>query len=116
IPSAGGSYTVLRFEPGLKKEDESYIRLRVTAPDSANLQTIVLQLLTLGAKPQDEEERPAIVRVVEKDGVAPRDFYSTTIYPTEVYHEARWIRVEKQRMDAVVVLEGHGTGTRAVCR
>lgn len=116
IPAAGGSYAVLRFEPGLKRDDESYIRLRVTAPDSENLQRIVLQLLTLGAKLQDEEERPAVVRVVEKEGVAPRDFYSTTIYPTEVYHEGRWIRVEKQRMDAVVVLEGHGPATRAVCR
>ncbi|MCC5874949.1 MAG: TIGR00300 family protein [Candidatus Sumerlaeia bacterium] len=116
IPAAGGSYTVLRFEPGQKKEDDSYIRLRVTAPDRDTLEQLVLQLIDLGAMLQDEEEHPAVVRVVEKDGVAPRDFYSTSIFPTDIYHEGRWIRVEKQRMDAVVVLEGHGASTRAVCR
>lgn len=116
IPAAGGSYTVLRFEPGQKQEDDSYIRLRITAPDKGTLEQLVLQLIDLGGTLQDEDEHPAVVRVVEKDGVAPRDFYSTSIFPTDVYHEGRWIRVEKQRMDAVVVLEGHGTSTRAVCR
>lgn len=116
IPAAGGSYTVLRFEPGLKKEDDSYINLKVTAPDRETLESVMLQLLDLGAIVQDEKEHPAIIRTVEKDGVAPRDFYSTSIFPTDVYLDGRWIRVARQRMDAAVVLEGAGSSTRAVCR
>lgn len=42
----------------------------------------------------------------------PDDFYSTTNHRTHVRHEGRWIEVERQRMDAVIVLEGD----RAVCR
>ena len=43
------------------------------------------------------------------DGVAPDDFYSTTIYPTEVRAEigdkSHWLRVTGQRMDVMIVVE-----------
>jgi lysine-ketoglutarate reductase/saccharopine dehydrogenase-like protein (TIGR00300 family) len=51
-------------------------------------------------------------RTVERDRCAPEDFYSTTNHRTLVRHGGEWIRVENQRMDALIVLENG----RALCR
>ena len=40
---------------------------------------------------------------ITQAGVAPDDFYSTTIYPTEVRVKGTWIPVRNQRMDGVLV-------------
>ena len=58
------------------------------------------------------EEHDALVRVADRDGCVPDDFYSTTNMRTEVRVEGRWTEVERQRMDAVIVLDNG----RAVCR
>lgn len=116
IPSAAGSFSVMRFEPGFAHNDESYIRLGITAPDAARLSEILSQLVSLGAVVVAEELKAARLAQVTQQGVAPPDFYSTTIFPTEVHLGDRWIRVEKQRMDAVIVCEETSGGMRLVCR
>jgi lysine-ketoglutarate reductase/saccharopine dehydrogenase-like protein (TIGR00300 family) len=50
---------------------------------------------------------------VLQPAVAPEEFYSTTIYPTEVRLDGQWIRVSGQRMDAVVVIETDDGGGRS---
>ena len=42
----------------------------------------------------------------------PDDFYSTTNLKTHVRHGGRWLEVERQRMDSVIVIENG----RALCR
>ena len=49
---------------------------------------------------------------VERDLCAPEDFYSTTNHKTHVRNGQRWIEVENQRMDAMVVVRDG----RAYCR
>lgn len=49
-----------------------------------------------------------IVKKVEKDRYVPEDFYSTTNYTTEIFHENKWIEVKQQRMDAMIVLDNEG--------
>lgn len=44
-----------------------------------------------------------IIKKTEKNCCVPEDFYSTTNYPTFVYHNEKWVQVEEQRMDAVIV-------------
>lgn len=112
IPNAGGTYRVVEFAPGVKKDDESRIVMEVSAPAEKVLQGLFLQLLAMGGNVKEERLSPAQVIVADQDGVAPENFYSTTIYPTEVLVDGGWRRVEKQRMDAVVVL----SDGRAVCR
>ena len=51
-------------------------------------------------------------RAADRDGCVPDDFYSTTNMRTHVRVDGRWLEVERQRMDAVIVLED----SRAVCR
>jgi lysine-ketoglutarate reductase/saccharopine dehydrogenase-like protein (TIGR00300 family) len=52
---------------------------------------------------------------VNQAGVAPQDFYSTSIIPTDVRVEGQWMRAERQRMDAVLVV-GPGPVPRVRCR
>ncbi len=116
VPEAGGSYSVQRFEPGFAQEDPSYIRLRISAPAEETLEDILRELVSLGGHVAEEGEGEATLATVENPGVAPDDFYSTTIFRTEVRLGGVWVPVERQRMDAVVVAWEESGGWRAECR
>jgi len=47
------------------------------------------------------------LKTSEKDKTVPDDFYSTTNHPTEVYLNGKWIRVQNQRMDGVLVVKNN---------
>ena len=51
-------------------------------------------------------ERNAVLKPAEKDRCVPDDFYSTTNHRTHVRLNGRWVEVDKQRMDAVIVVDG----------
>jgi lysine-ketoglutarate reductase/saccharopine dehydrogenase-like protein (TIGR00300 family) len=102
------AFEVQQFVIGRTNDDFSRLRLKVTAPDAARLSSVLEELITLGCHPQ--AERDATVRSADKDGCAPEDFYSTTNHRTFVRHQGTWIEVERQRMDAVVIVaDGHAT-------
>ena len=56
------------------------------------------------------------MRVTEKDGCVPDDFYSTTNQRTARAGRRVWVEVERQRMDAVVVLDGGPRGVPQAAR
>ncbi|MCS7226494.1 MAG: TIGR00300 family protein [Gloeomargarita sp. SKYB31] len=112
ITDGGGSFQIERLHLGAHRPDPSEIQLWVSAPTEAVLDDILNNLIDLGARLADGMETPVRLEPVTQAGVAPDDFYVTTIYPTEIYHQDRWIRVQKQRMDAVIVVEG----LTATCR
>ncbi len=103
----GGSYELLRFDIGRTVSDYSRVEMTVSAPEAATLATILDNLAALGCHlVEDVEEVETIPS--EKDGTAPDAFYSTTNHRTRVFSGGRWIEVERQRMDAVVVVAGGG--------
>jgi lysine-ketoglutarate reductase/saccharopine dehydrogenase-like protein (TIGR00300 family) len=105
-----GRFEVEQFRIGRTNSEASYLRLKVEAPDETSMQRLLNSLLELGCAPVDTGD--AAVREVERDQCAPEDFYSTTNHHTLVRCNGRWIEVEKQRMDALIVVrEDH-----AVCR
>ncbi|MFB3827528.1 MAG: TIGR00300 family protein [Bryobacteraceae bacterium] len=106
----GGKFEVEKFRIGRTNADASYLRLKVHAPTAEELQRLLQDLLVLGCSPVDAGD--AQLRTVEADRCAPEDFYSTTNHRTFVRRGRRWIEVENQRMDALIVV----SGTRAVCR
>jgi lysine-ketoglutarate reductase/saccharopine dehydrogenase-like protein (TIGR00300 family) len=55
-----------------------------------------------------------VLRPATIDGAAPDDFYSTTNHRTEVRLRGGWVKVQNQRMDAVIVVSDSGSG--ATCR
>jgi len=106
----GARFEVEQFRIGRTNSEPSYLRLRVEAPDEAALRHLLEELLGLGCAPTESGD--AILREVERDQCAPEDFYSTTNHHTHVRHGQRWIEVENQRMDAMVVV----SDGRAACR
>jgi lysine-ketoglutarate reductase/saccharopine dehydrogenase-like protein (TIGR00300 family) len=105
-----GSYEILDFDIGRTNDDPSRIQMRVTAADRATLDELLQQITIFGA--HAVRERDALVKPAEKDRCVPDDFYSTTNHRTQVRLNGRWIDVEQQRMDAVIVVDGQ----RAACR
>ena len=105
-----GSYEILQFDIGRTNDDPSRIQMRITVSDRPALDDLLQQITTFGAHPI--RERDADVRPAEKDRCVPDDFYSTTNHRTQVRLNSQWVDVEQQRMDAVIVVDGH----RAACR
>jgi lysine-ketoglutarate reductase/saccharopine dehydrogenase-like protein (TIGR00300 family) len=101
---------VEQFRIGRTNSEPSYLRLKVEAPEERALEHLLEALLELGCAPVDSGD--ALLREVERDRCAPEDFYSTTNHRTYVRHGQKWVEVENQRMDAmIVVAQG-----RATCR
>ncbi len=112
---AGGEARVEDLRLGQRHDQPSRAQLRITAPSSERLDLIINRLMTWGGRPMSDPVDARCV-TVQRQGVAPEDFYSTTIYPTDVRVQGRWIRVAHQRMDAVVVLsQGEDDQWQAGC-
>jgi lysine-ketoglutarate reductase/saccharopine dehydrogenase-like protein (TIGR00300 family) len=114
VVEAGGSFQVLNFNLGVQRQSTSSAEVKVTAPSHAVMETIMTQLIDLGALPPPQEVCDAQLELVTQAGVAPDDFYVTTIYPTEVRLDCQWVKVAKQRMDGAIVLPVQGSGP--VCK
>ncbi len=106
----GASFEVQRFDIGRTNTDFSHLRLKVTAASQPALQSLIEELMPLGC--HQVRERDADLRPADKDGCAPEGFYSTTNQQTSVRHGGRWLDVDRQRMDAVIVVDDG----RAACR
>jgi lysine-ketoglutarate reductase/saccharopine dehydrogenase-like protein (TIGR00300 family) len=115
ITDGGGSFVLEAFQPGLRHDQRSWTRLRVIAPTPARLDAIVGRLMQQGARVADEEA-DARLEPVRTAGVAPPDFYGTTIFPTEVRVRGHWVRAEEQRMDAALVVDDTAPVARVSCR
>jgi lysine-ketoglutarate reductase/saccharopine dehydrogenase-like protein (TIGR00300 family) len=108
IVEAGGSFQVLNFNLGTQRQSTSSAEVKVTAPSHDVMETIMSQLIDLGALPRPQEICDADLEPVIQDGVAPDDFYVTTIYPTEVRVNGEWVKVDQQRMDGAVAVSPDG--------
>ncbi len=109
---SGGSFRILDFTLGKQHQSTSKATILVAAPSLQILEKINAQMIDLGAVLPDESIVDAELQTVVQQGVAPDDFYVTTIYPTEVRVNGRWLRVHNHRMDGVVVIDGE----HAFCR
>jgi lysine-ketoglutarate reductase/saccharopine dehydrogenase-like protein (TIGR00300 family) len=105
-----GSYEIITFDIGKTNDDPSRIQMRVTVADESTLDDLFQQLTSFGA--HAVREANALLKPAEKDRCVPDDFYSTTNHRTHVRLSGRWVEVDKQRMDAVIVVNG----TTAACR
>jgi lysine-ketoglutarate reductase/saccharopine dehydrogenase-like protein (TIGR00300 family) len=108
----GGAFEITRFEIGRTNLEPSHVELTVRAPHQAAFERIAGRLTDLGAA--GAAERAARVGPAPDDGVAPQDFYSTTHHETSVFGAGAWRRVERIRMDGVIVLGDDGASATCV--
>jgi lysine-ketoglutarate reductase/saccharopine dehydrogenase-like protein (TIGR00300 family) len=111
IMDLGGNFEVEEMRVGRRKDEPSYARMQVIAPDEAVLQALLSELQQLGAT--IVHERDARTERVEQAGVLPDDFYSTTNLPTQVRVNGRWVEAEHIEMDVAIVIDR--SAGRAVC-
>ncbi|ENN95690.1 LOR/SDH bifunctional protein [Methanocaldococcus villosus KIN24-T80] len=102
ILDMGGDYKILRFEIGKRKTDPSYAKILVIAKDENHLDKILCELKDLGAEISEIEE--VELKPAERDMVLPDNFYSTTNHKTFIRFKGKWIEVENQKMDGVIVV------------
>ena len=106
----GGAFEVVDFQIGRTNDDFSRVTLKVSAGTADGLQRLVEDLMPYGC--HQVQEQDALLRAADRDGSVPDDFYSTTNMRTHVRVGGVWMEVERQRMDAVIVIDKG----RAVCR
>jgi len=116
ITTGGGSFQVLNFDLGSQRNDTSVAEVKVSAPDMTVMDDIMGQLIDLGAVSLPQEAAPAKLEAVVQDGVAPDDFYVTTIYPSEVLIGDHWYRVQGQRMDGAIAITRDADKPVATCK
>jgi lysine-ketoglutarate reductase/saccharopine dehydrogenase-like protein (TIGR00300 family) len=110
VVKGNATFDVQTFSIGRSNEEPSRISMRISAPSERTLRQVLEELVTLGCRLADQQD--ALLRQADRDGCVPDDFYSTTNHRTLVRRDGEWIEVERQRMDAVIVVEDG----RAVCR
>lgn len=106
----GASFEVIDFTIGRTNNDYSRLQMRITAPAAGVMQELLEELLTFGCRTSGEQD--VALQPAPTDGCAPDDFYSTSNHRTWVRHGGRWLEVERQRMDAAIVIDQG----RAACR
>ncbi|MCC7008986.1 MAG: TIGR00300 family protein [Acidobacteria bacterium] len=110
IIERGGDFEVLHFELGRTNDDFSKLTLKITTAEEPVLAQLVEDLIPFGCRAVGE--RDALIRPADRNGCVPEDFYSTTNQRTQVRVNGHWIDVDRQRMDAAIVVTDAG----AVCR
>jgi lysine-ketoglutarate reductase/saccharopine dehydrogenase-like protein (TIGR00300 family) len=98
-----GRFEVEEFRIGRTNSEASYLRLRVETPTEDAMGHLLQQLLDLGCSPVDHGD--ADLYTVLQDRCAAEDFYSTTNHRTLVRHRQQWLEVQRQRMDATIVIK-----------
>jgi lysine-ketoglutarate reductase/saccharopine dehydrogenase-like protein (TIGR00300 family) len=104
IVEQGASYEILHFDMGRTNASPSRLSLRLSTETREGLDHLLATLSTFGCYVLGAPD--ALLRVNDIDGAAPEDFYSTTNHRTQVLVGGQWTAVERQRMDAAIVLEG----------
>src|SRR5262249_21709875 len=104
------AFDVLEFRIGRTNDEPSFVSMRVTAKAPAPLTEVLEELVALGCRVARVEDAHLVA--ADRDGCAPEDFYSTTNHRTFVRLSGQWVPVDRQRMDAAIVVDGG----RASCR
>ncbi|NEO99211.1 MAG: TIGR00300 family protein [Symploca sp. SIO2E9] len=116
IVEAGGSFQILKFDLGVQRQSPSSAEVKVSAPSHKLMEEIMSQLIDLGALTPPQELCDTKLEPITADGVAPDDFYVTTIYPTEVRINCQWVKVQNQRMDAAIAVTQTESGLVVRCK
>lgn len=109
---SGGSFQILRFNLGKQRQSTSNADIKISAPAEEVLDKIMAQMVELGAAVAPRQAEDTELKPVTQAGVAPDEFLATTIYPTEVRLGGKWLRVQDQRMDGVIVVDSKQLAAR----
>ncbi|MGQ9730478.1 MAG: ornithine cyclodeaminase family domain [Candidatus Zipacnadales bacterium] len=107
----GAEFEVVDFQIGKTPDTPSWMRLRVTAQNAAELARCLDEITRLGAEIVDAAD--VQVERVEADGLLPEGTYTLTGLPTEIRARGKWLTVSDPIPNAVIRVD-HGTMAVAV--
>jgi lysine-ketoglutarate reductase/saccharopine dehydrogenase-like protein (TIGR00300 family) len=106
ILAAGADYEIVDVTIGKTNADVSRARIELRAPDEETIEALLTELQVHGANRVNPGD--AAVAVVDRDGVLPPGFYSTTNLPTAVRIDGHWVDVVNPEMDCAIVIRPDG--------
>jgi lysine-ketoglutarate reductase/saccharopine dehydrogenase-like protein (TIGR00300 family) len=112
IMDMGGDFEILDVNIGKHKKDISHAKIRVIGDNESHLGEILDELSEIGAVISEIKEIELVPS--KKDKTLPDDFYSTTNHPTSVRYDGKWIEVEDNEMDCMIVINPESK--RAFCK
>jgi lysine-ketoglutarate reductase/saccharopine dehydrogenase-like protein (TIGR00300 family) len=112
IVERGCDYEIIRFDVGKRQHDTSAVAIRLEADDASELTSLIERLQSYGANPTTDED--ALLRPVERDGVLPEGFYSTTNLPTRIRLDGAWLEVGNPEMDCALAVDVDARTVRTI--
>jgi lysine-ketoglutarate reductase/saccharopine dehydrogenase-like protein (TIGR00300 family) len=106
VMDRGGEFTIEEIRVGRRKDEPSYARLQISAPDRQLLDLLLDRAERIGAV--REEIAEASFAAAPADGVFPEGFYSTTNLETAVRLHQSWVQVEWPEMDCGIAVDPYG--------
>lgn len=103
IVELGATYEIVELQLGVKHEDPSFARIKVTHDDEDALASLLERLRQHGANPETVED--AQLAEADVNGAFPPGFYSSTNLETEVRVDGKWLRVVRPEMDCGITIE-----------
>jgi lysine-ketoglutarate reductase/saccharopine dehydrogenase-like protein (TIGR00300 family) len=104
IVELGASFEIAEINIGVRHEDPSFARIKVTAESDEELAKLIERLRQHGANPETVED--ARIAEADVDGAFPPGFYSTTNLETEIRIDDKWVPVVHPEMDCGIVIDG----------
>jgi lysine-ketoglutarate reductase/saccharopine dehydrogenase-like protein (TIGR00300 family) len=103
VMDRGGEFDIQEIHVGRRKDEPSYARIEISAPNQELLDLLLDRVQRIGAVLEDvaqvrTEPAPAA-------GVFPEGFYSTTNLDTAVRLNGQWVRVEYPEMDCAIAVD-----------
>ena len=102
IVELGATYEITELQLGVKHEDPSFARIKVTHDDDEALAALLERLRQHGANPETVED--AQLTQADVEGAFPPGFYSSTNLETEVRVDGKWLRVVRPEMDCGITI------------
>src|SRR5918912_1457878 len=103
VMDRGGEFVIQQIDVGRRKDEPSYARIQISAPDAELLELLVDRAQRIGAileQVDHVQTSPA-----PADGVFPEGFYSTTNLETEVRLNGGWVKVDWPEMDCAIAVD-----------
>jgi lysine-ketoglutarate reductase/saccharopine dehydrogenase-like protein (TIGR00300 family) len=103
VMDRGGEFVIQQIDVGRRKDEPSYARIQISAPDAELLELLVDRAQRIGAileQVDHVQTSPA-----PADGVFPEGFYSTTNLETEVRLNGAWVKVDWPEMDCAIAVD-----------
>src|ERR1051326_4728864 len=103
IMDRGGEFVIEDIRVGRRKDEPSYARIQISAPDRQMLDLLLDRAERICAVREEVEQ--AAFAPAPADGVFPEGFYSTTNLDTAVRLHQEWVGVEWPEMDCGIAVD-----------